>query len=139
MSQPVFSPGFRFSLRDAVVLAFSAVLSAVVQMSDLWIGIAIAFVVLHFFLFCNVLRITRPPELVWAAVFSGLVICSTLWGIPSWPTVFAASLLVTVIIVFIEVRRASYHGACWRKINPGLPQWWQNNIAVKFQNSSKNM
>lgn len=133
MTKPVFSPGFRFSARDALVLVLGVIVSVVIQMSDLWIGIAIIFVVLHFFLFCNVLRITRPPELVWAAIFSGLAICATVWNVPTWPVVFAGSLAVTAVIACIEVRRDSYHGIGWQKINPRLPEWWQSHVAGKFQ------
>jgi len=129
MSEPQFAPGFRLSLRDVIVLLLGAAASTLVAFMHLWIGLAIAFVVLHFFLFCNVLRITRPPELIWAAIFSGLVVCTTVYAIPNWPAVIGISLAVTLLIACVEVRRASYHGIGWQKINPRLPQWWQDHVA----------
>jgi hypothetical protein len=123
MSERPFAPGFRLSTRDVLTLIVGAVVALAVASVDLWIGLAIAFVVAHFFLFCNVLRISRPPELVWAAFFAVLAITATA-GILPWPLVFAFSAALTLILAAREARKPSYHGMAWQFINPRLPQWW---------------
>ena len=126
MPEPTFQPGFRLSPFDVVVLVAGAVASAYATTVDRWFGAAIAFVVLHFFLFCNVLRMSRPLELTWAAVFVALSTAALSLGLLSWPVVFAASAALTAILAAIELRRPSYHGIGWQKLNPRLPEWWQS-------------
>ena len=53
-----FQPGFRLSMSDVIVLVVGAVACAYAMTVDRWFGIAIAFVVLHFFLFCNMVRMS---------------------------------------------------------------------------------
>lgn len=113
-------------MRDGVALVVGGVASVVVSRFGMWIGIGVAFVVLHFFLFCNVLRITRAAELVWAGIYLGLVAVAIGTGAISWPMVLGISLGVTVVVAIIETRRCSYHGVGWKWINPKLPQWWQS-------------
>jgi hypothetical protein len=129
MAERKFQPGFRLSTSDVLVLTVGAVASAYAMTIDQWFGIAIAFVVLHFFLFCNVLRMSRPLELVWAGIFAGLASATISRHLLSWPVVLAASSVVTVIVAFIEMRRPSYHGVGWQKLNPRLPEWWLSATA----------
>src|SRR5688572_28471172 len=126
MAERLFQPGFRLSALDIVVLVAGAVASAYATTVDRWFGAAIAFVVLHFFLFCNVLRMSRPLELVWAAVFVALSTAGLSLGLLSWTAVFAASAAVTAIVAAIGLRGPSYHGVGWQKLNPRLPEWWQS-------------
>jgi hypothetical protein len=125
MTERKFQPGFRLSALDVVVLLAGGVASTYAASVDPWFGIAIAFVVLHFFLFCNVLRMSRPLELVWAGMFAGLAITATAFGLLSWPVVLTVSAVVTVVVAIVEMRRPSYHGVGWQKLNPHLPEWWQ--------------
>jgi len=125
-----FQPGFRLSALDVVVLVAGGVASAYATTFDRWLAVAIAFVVAHFFLFCNVLRMSRPLELIWAATFAALAVAAISQGVPSWPVVFAISSTVTVIVAAIEMRRPSYHGVGWQKLNPRLPEWWQSATAA---------
>ena len=125
MPNPAFTPGFRFSTLDAVVLVVGTVATIGFALADLRIGIAIAFVVLHFFLFCNILRMSRPLELLWAAIFAVLAVFATAELI-IWPIAFGCSLLTTVIVATLEMKRPSYHGVAWKTINPQLQQWWQS-------------
>src|SRR6185503_16949754 len=94
-----------------------------------WWGFVPAFVVLHFFLFCNVFRIARPLELAWAVVFVALAGATIVVDQPGWIVTTAVSLVATVIVIALEMRKPSYHGIAWQKINPGLPQWWEANVA----------
>jgi hypothetical protein len=120
-----FSPGGRFSSADAVALVILLCVAGDMGAMSPWFGAAIGFVVVHFFLFCNVVRMDRSAELVWAAVFVAFSIATVLLGWPRWPVTFAISLAVTVVLVTRELRKPSYHGVLWRRINPGLPNWWE--------------
>lgn len=129
MAKRKFQPGFRLSALDIMILVVGSIASAYTMTIDGGFGIAIAFVVLHFFLFCNVLRMSRPLELIWAGVFAALAAATISQNLLSWQTVFAISSLVTVIVAITEMRRPSYHGVGWHKLNPRLPEWWQATAA----------
>lgn len=124
-----FQPGFRLSGLDVLVLVVAGIASAYTMTIDRWLGVAIGFVVLHFFIFCNVLRMSRSLELVWAGIFAALAVAAIALSLLSWPIVFAASSVVTIIVAFIETRRPSYHGVGWQILNPRLPEWWQSTTA----------
>jgi hypothetical protein len=130
MPERHFSPGFRLSALDVVVLVVGAAVAIAVSSVDVWIGAAIAFVVAHFFLFCNVLRMSRPLELVWAAAFAALSIAATAFDLLGWPLVFAWSICLTGVLAIIEARRPSYHGVGWRSLNPKLREWWNTPESV---------
>ena len=114
---------------DIAVLVCGAIAAVAFWPETGWIGFVIAFVIGHFFLFCNVFRIARPLELVWSAVFVVLAAGTILTDTPGWPATISVSLVVTVIVVVIAMRRPSYHGICWQRVNPDLPDWWQASIA----------
>jgi len=120
-----FAPGFRFSGFDALVLILGTASALGVALLHQWVGLAIGFVVAHFFLFCNILQMSRPLELIWAAVFAGLVGCAFVADAISWPLIFAFASGVTLILSLIQMRHPSYHGVGWKTINPALPEWWR--------------
>jgi len=120
-----FKPGFRCSAFDMVVLAGGAAMSAFAWDWTSRLGFVIAFVIGHFFLFCNVFRISRALELIWAGVFLTLTLCTLSWKWPGWGWTVAVSLVVTVVAIAIEMRKLSYHGIGWRWINPRLRDWWR--------------
>ena len=128
MARREFSPGFRFSAFDVVVIlaGIGGVAVAAVNGSAVAIEVT-AFVVIHFFLFCNVFRVSRLTELIWSAVFVPLAVLTTYRDAPTWPVTFAAAAGVTVVLILFELRRPSYHGIGWRKVNPNLPRWWREN------------
>jgi hypothetical protein len=125
---PAFAPGLRFSLLDGCVLVLAAVAMGVGAMFVWWIALAIGLTVGHFYLFCNVFRLSRALELVWAAIFVTLAAATILTGSPGWLLTTLISLGVTVVVVAIEMRRPSYHGVAWEVINPDLPQWWHARL-----------
>jgi hypothetical protein len=126
MPHPEFSPGVRFSAFDALLLAAGAFGAWFVGSQTWWLGFVIAFVVGHFFLFCDVFRISRGLELIWAAVFLTLTGLTLASGQPTWTTTAVLSLASTAILIGIELRKPSYHGIGWSRINPGLPRWWES-------------
>lgn len=122
-----FAPGMRLSGLDiGVLLATGAGCGWIAVESSPLVAGGIAFVVGHFFLFCNVFRFRRAPELIWAAVFTGLAAATILLQTPGWMATFAISALLTVVLVAIEMRHPSYHGLFWRQVNPRLPDYWQS-------------
>ncbi len=128
MSAPRFNPGFRFSVNDGVIVVVAGALSFGIGTFYPWLGVAVAFVVLHFFLFCNVFRISRPLELIWAALFVGAAIAASSEML-SWPLALVISAAVTPVFIAIEMRRPCYHGVFWQSVNPSLPEWWHDHGA----------
>jgi hypothetical protein len=122
-----FNPGFRFSTLDVFVLVFVGFAGADLVAVFFWPGIAILFVLGHFFLFCNVIRMARSSELSWAAIFVGLSAPTIVYGFPSWSVTLLLSLAATFALIALEIRKPSYHGIYWRKLNPKLPEWWKAN------------
>jgi hypothetical protein len=124
MHGAVFSPGFRFPLIDSIVLVAGSVASMALWPSLPIVSVAIAVVVGHFFLFCNVFRIARLPELAWAGVFLLVMADVILWQRLSIPLAVVVVLFMTLLVIGLEMRKPSYHGIFWQAINPDLPQWW---------------
>jgi len=128
----VFAPGFRISVWDAVVLCGGALGAWWLYRIEWWIGVLLAWVVGHFFLFCNVFRISRGPELIWAAVFVLLCASRLLFHVPGWMATFLGSVLVAMLLIALEMVRPCYHGIGWQKINPTLPEWWKSKGTQEF-------
>ena len=119
-----FAPGFRLSLRDVIVILVGIAAAFYLFGIEPWWSFVVVFVVAHFFLFCNVVRMARPFELIWAATFLALASATLLTEAPGWPVTTGVSLVMTVAVVVLQMRKASYHGLGWQRINPGLRAWW---------------
>lgn len=73
-------------------------------------------VLAHFFLFCNVFRVRRNLELIWAGVF---VVNFAAWAITgsfSWWPVLLVQTPVTIACIVIEMRSPNYHGIGYARI-----------------------
>lgn len=114
-------------MTDALVLIVGSIASFIVGTQVWWAGIVVAFVVGHFFLFCNVFRVRRKPELVWASLFVLLAASTVLTEKPGWMVTFAVSFLVAVMLIYRETKMLSYHGVGWQRLNPGLLEWWERS------------
>jgi hypothetical protein len=113
-------PGVRLSKRDLVVLLLVAVVAYF-----LWpimeLGTALLLMVVgHFFLFCNVFRVPRKLELIWAAAFVLNVLGWRLGGSSSWEGVLAVQTPLTLLFILLAMQRQDYHGLGWKWINPQL-------------------
>jgi len=86
-------------------------------------AVLVAAAVLHFFLFCNVCRVARPPELAWSALFLACVVAQTTLEVP-WLVIAAIVTAMTTAVIWREMRKPSYHRVMWQRINPDLPAWW---------------
>lgn len=120
-----FAPGFRLSALDVIILVVGVVTAFALVMVVWWGGFVVGFVVAHFFLFCNVVRMARLLELAWAGVFVALAAATVALDAPGWPVTATVSLVATVAVVVVQMRKPSYHGLGWQWINPGLPAWWE--------------
>ena len=122
-----FSPGARISRLDHIILALGVVGTVALGAIVWWAGFVVAFVVAHFFLFCNVFRISRPLELAWSAAFVAFAAGTVLISFPGWLGTAVLSLAGTASVILLEMQKPSYHGIGWQKINPGLENWWKAN------------
>jgi hypothetical protein len=112
--------GFRLSVVDAIVLV-----AAIPATWLLWPKIGtlagvIPLVVVHFFLFCNVFRIHRTKELVWAGICVVNVFTWAAFTECWWPGILAVQLPVTAAVIIKEIRGPWYHGVWARRLNPRL-------------------
>jgi hypothetical protein len=127
VSRPAFAPGFRLSYFDVAVLVIGSAMGAGLAFVAASACFVVLFVVGHFFLFCNVFRVSRRLELAWGAIFTVLAGATLAADFPGWLITVAISLAITVIVVVLEMRQPSYHGIFWRSVNPQLREWWAKN------------
>jgi hypothetical protein len=125
MKNTAFQPGFRVSTRDICVIALAMVAGVCAPNVPPGLGWVIVFVTFHFFLFCNVFRIARHLELVWALLFLVLTACTLTTGKPDSMVAFGTSFLFAFGLIAWHMGQPSYHGIGWQKLNPALPLWWQ--------------
>ena len=78
----------------------------------------------HFFLFCNVFRVRRSYELVWAALFCVNFMLHVQDASLDWSSVLLWQAPVTVIAIALEMRSARYHGVFAERINSQHLQDW---------------
>ncbi|UCD80837.1 MAG: hypothetical protein JSW26_05240 [Desulfobacterales bacterium] len=130
-TQHAFAPGFRLSVVDMTILTVGLTATFALATVVWWLGFVFGFVLGHFFLFCNVVRMSRPLELAWAAVFVVLAAATVALGTPGWQVTVSVSLFTTVVVVFVQILKPSYHGFGWQWINPELPNWWESRVSKK--------
>ena len=123
MKEPEFRPGFRFSPMDGAVLVLGAVGSFVAWRYSPELSILGGAAVLHFFLFCNVFRVARIPELVWSGIYVGCA-CLRVFLHVEWLLIVGIVSASTVLLIRRETRKESYHGVLWQWLNPDLRAWW---------------
>lgn len=102
--------GFRFSRADALVLVAGAALTFALWPTLGSYALLVPVALGHFFLFCNVFRVRRGVELLWAGVFLANFAAWGLLGRFSWARVLLTQLPVTLAILVVEVRHPRYHG-----------------------------
>ena len=120
--------GARCSPTDIAVLILaggSALALARVQ-PDL--ALLIGFVTAHFFLFCNLIRLDRRSELIWAGVWVLNVAVWSLSGELRWGYVFLSQTPLTLFLTVAALRRPTYHGLGARRLNPHLDEYLSNRL-----------
>ena len=124
----IFKPGFRISIIDTCVIALAITAATFLYKTNFNFSLAVLFVVSHFFLFCNVFRLSRKPELIWAGIFVVMALANNFLSIAPW-IVGLVCICLTVVLVFLETRKPSYHGIFWQTFNPNLPKWFSENAS----------
>jgi hypothetical protein len=120
--------GFRFASQDLPAIgAFTAAAAVLWRWENsLWWMLAIA--AGHFFLFCNVFRIVRQRELIWAMLFV-LNIGAWLWFEElTWAHVLSCQLPITIFLIIADVRAPTYHGIFANRLNPQLNDYLEGRI-----------
>ena len=111
---------FRFSIIDFFVLVITMVSSVYLWQYTVEMSILILFVVGHFFLFCNIFRVRRGPELIWTGFF---LANSTFWLVLLEENIIGllvTTLIFTIIIIANELCLPCYHGIFAKNINKSL-------------------
>lgn len=111
---------------DVIILAGGVTAAFALATVAWWWGFAVGFVLGHFFLFCNVVRMSRPLEIAWAAVFVVLGTATVALDTPGWRATVSVSLVATVVVVIVQMCMPTYHGLGWQWINPELPNSWES-------------
>ena len=126
MQNRQFKPGFRLSVIDVFVLLLGLAAVFVYLKSVPQFSAIIFFVVLHFFLFCNLVRMSRLPELLWASLFLMFCLASLRFDLLPFYMVFILSAIFSVLLILFETRKKSYHGIYWQALNPDLRSWFES-------------
>ena len=116
---------------DLGILMAGLVGASMVWTSNILWAWIILFVVAHFFMFCNIFRIPRRPELIWAATFISLSFMTVVFKFPGWLITTGVSFGLAGILIRRSMSRPDYHGVAWQRINPGLRDWWEEREIQK--------
>lgn len=120
--------GFHLSPSDIVVLVAACPATWFLWGSIGPLAGVVPLAVGHFFLFCNVFRIHRRKELVWAVVcllnVGTWLACDHLW----WPGIMIIQTPLTVALIWMEMRGPWYHGIGARRLNPRLDEYLAERI-----------
>ena len=111
------APGFRFSKTDAVAISVAIAFTALLWPAISQLALLFPIVLAHFFLFCNVFRIHRTSELVWAGAFVTNVAAWTLAGHFSWPAILLTQTPLTLFLIALAIRSPRYHGIGYAILN----------------------
>ena len=119
-----------FQLKPPDILSIGVFTAAIAALwhweNPLWWLLAIA--AGHFFLFCNVFRIIRRRELIWAALFI-LNTGAWLWFERlTWAHVLGCQLPITIFLILADMRAPGYHGILANRLNPRLNDYLEGRI-----------
>ena len=120
--------GFRFVIGDAVAFAAFAIVLAGLRLVGSRLGWVVAIVGVHFFLFCNVFRVSLGRELIWAAIFILNVGFWVLLARLDWFTLLACQMPVTVGVIAWEIKATRYHGIFADRLNSNLGDYLESHI-----------
>ena len=110
--------GMRFSVVDAVTLIVGAGVTVWAWAFVPDLALVVPFLLMHFFLFCNVFRVSRRPELIWSGVFIvTFMFCSASSYVVNWPAICAIQLPLMAFLLWRETTKPWYHGIACRKWN----------------------
>lgn len=102
--------GFRLSFSDVVAIAICAATTALFHDSLGQLVWLFPITLGHFFLFCNVFRVCRRLESIWAVIFVANVAMFTMLDRIEWAPILAMQFPATVAVIVTEIRSSRYHG-----------------------------
>jgi len=120
--------GFRFSLIDTVALGVFGVAVGVLRRFGSDLSWVVGIVAAHFFLFCNIFRVVRRRELIWAGIFVLNTLFWVLLARLDWFNVLACQLPVSAGVIAWEIRATRYHGVLADRLNPALEDYIEGRI-----------
>lgn len=120
--------GLRLSVSDVFVLVLGIATGIVGWIYIGELALFVPFVVVHFFLFCNIFRVRRTPELVWAGLFLLNCFIWSALGQMEVEWIFALQLIVTFALIMNELRSPHYHGVFARRINPRIDDYLADKL-----------
>jgi hypothetical protein len=119
-----FKPGAHLSRLDALIivsgLAFCLWPARIVPPEARQV---VGFLMGMFFLFLSVFRVSRDLQYAWLLLFVAVAVATTVGGIPNWALTFKVASVLAVVVIVLQVRKPAYRGVFWRKLNPSLPDW----------------
>ncbi len=101
--------GFRFSTTDALAIVVCAVATTFGLTMIGPVAWFVPFVLGHFFLFCNLFRVRRIPELIWAGGFLAVVVACLVANVSVLNAMWLV-LPLTFGVLTYSIRRRDYHG-----------------------------
>ena len=110
-------PGFRFSPRDAVVIAICTLATVWLWERVGSLSLLLFGVLVPFFLFCNVFRVRTRYELIWATSFVLTAGALQLADEFSWQRLLGSQIFVTALVIGAELRSPCHHGIGHRWIH----------------------
>ena len=126
--QPIRTWGFRFSPTDAVALILFGAAVSILHRFGSSLSWIVAMVAGHFFLFCNVFRVVRRRELIWAVTFVANVALWLSLGRLDWPNVLACQLPISAGVIAWELRATRYHGILADRLNARLTDYIEGRV-----------
>jgi hypothetical protein len=110
--------GMRFFLQDGIVIAITILITWYFWKNWNTLVLMLPVVLGHFFLFCNIFRIHRKYELIWASLF---VINCLFWVVLmsnfSWIAILLTQSPMTLILILLGIRHPTYHGIFANQLN----------------------
>lgn len=110
--------GFRLSIVDmlfiligAAVFMFNPFKLFLSNGFDEFMRYLVPFIVLNFFLFCNVFRVRRSFEIIWVAIaFVVCFMCLTAFEQPRFEMFFVVQSVLSAIVILQETQLDDYRG-----------------------------
>lgn len=119
---PSRAPGARLAVSDLAVLAAGAAGTAALHARAPALAWLPGFVLGHFFLFCNLVRLRTHKELLWCAVFLANFAAHAAQGDPCGAAILAWQLPVTLALVASEVASPGYRGLGYAALGKSPPR-----------------
>lgn len=130
--------GLRFGPGDASFLLICAIATVLLWQSLPQLAPIVPLACGAFFLFCNVFRIARKLELIWAGLLLLNVGALLALNAFSWLLILGIQIPLTGIVLWIEIRSPRYHGIFATQLNPHLQRYLQAGTDDREQSKSKN-